>query len=103
MTWHKVVFNNEQISAGKLSKFQDECIELYRTFNFPKGMLLLIEMMPEVTGNKPGFETSIYFSPESLPYAQPLISHYFGEPCEQPDMTDLAFFVGDLGAIESHQ
>jgi hypothetical protein len=103
MKWHKIVFNHEQISAGELSKFQDACMELYRAFNCPKGMVLLIDSIPGVSSTKPGFETSVYFSPGSLPYAQPIISHYSGEPCVQPDMKDVAFFIGDLGAIKSHQ
>ena len=29
MKWHKIVFNKEQLSAGKLTEFQKECVELY--------------------------------------------------------------------------
>jgi hypothetical protein len=101
MKWHKVVFDNEQISAGELREFQDDCIELYRAFYSPKGMVLLINDRP--TDSKLGMETSVYFSPGCLLYAQPLISHYSGEPCEQPDMKDVAVFLGNPDEIESHQ
>ena len=105
MKWHKIVFSNEQVSAGKLTEFQKECIELYRAFNFPKGMVLLIDGVPgvKVTDSKPAMEISVYFSPGSLPYAQPIISHYSGEPCEQPDVTDLAVLFGNRDEIESYQ
>ena len=105
MKWHKVVLNKEQISAGELSKFQEAYVELYRAFNGPKGMALLIDHEPKVkiTDNKPTMETSVYFSPGSLPYAQPLISLYSGVPCEQPQMKDLALLVGDPDVIKSHQ
>ena len=102
MIWHRVVFDNKQINVGELFDFQNKFRKLYLDSGSPKGMSLLCDMLPEGIEGK-SHKVSVYFSPGCLPYVSQLISDYSGEPCKQPDSSDVAFLTGDPDDSKSHQ
>ena len=84
MTWHRIRFTKAHIKEGSLAALEKEFKVLWQLVGERKDMALFAGTQHEI-GNGQLF----YISPGSLPWADRIISAYFGSPCEKPQKPEV--------------
>jgi hypothetical protein len=94
MPWYKVSLTAEQIANGEEMRIQDQFNVLFSAAGGPKDMALFAS---KLSGSN---VADLFFSPDAIKVAEPLIRSYRGEICEKPDRRAVALLVGHQSALE---
>ena len=88
MSWYEIALSSEQLNAGVSEEIQSDFETLFVNAGAPPGMALFCDSFPVP-------QYSMYFSPESVEYASDIISAYSGDPCDQPNASEVTLLVGN--------
>ena len=88
MPWYEITLSIEQLDAGVSEKIQRDFEAIFIDAGSPPGMALFCDSFPVP-------QYSIYLSPDSVEHASDIISAYSGDPCDQPNASEVALLVGD--------
>ncbi|MFC1533629.1 hypothetical protein ACFL7M_09730 [Thermodesulfobacteriota bacterium] len=78
MSWHRILLTSDQVKEGEIKELQKKFREVFHEAGLPNEMALFAGL-PLNSGERP-----FYLTPVCLKYANDLISHYSGSPCEKP-------------------
>ena len=79
MIWYKIRLTKGQIREGILLSLKKEFKRVWRLVGAPKDMALFAGSPFEKKN-----EQCFYLTPGCLPWAESIISQFFGSPCEKP-------------------
>ena len=86
MSWHKIRLTKGQVKAGHFQALRSEFKRIWHLVGAPKDMALFAGSPHEKKD-----EQCFYLSPGCLPWAEKIISHHFGTPCDKPPRTQSPF------------
>ena len=84
MSWYEIRLTKGQIREGTLAALQNEFTRLWQLVGERKDMALFSGSQDEKRNGQ-----LFYISPGSLPWADRIISLYFGSPCEKPQKPEV--------------
>ena len=79
MSWYEIRLTRSQIREGVLAALQDEFRRLWQLIGEREDMALFAANQREKRDGQ-----LLYISPGSLPWADSIVSVYFGSPCDRP-------------------
>jgi hypothetical protein len=88
-SWYRIRMSQLELSGGFLDVIKGVFYQAYIASNGPAGMALMVQQVVESKC------ISLYFTPQSMPYAKAIISAYSGEAVSPPNRKGLRFLVGD--------
>ena len=88
MPWYEITLSSEQLDAGLSEEIQRDFETRFVNAGAPPGMALFCDSFPVP-------QYSMYFSPDSAEYASDIISAYSGDPCDQPNASEVTLLVGN--------
>ena len=83
MSWHKIRLTKGQIKAGYFRELKAEFKRIWNLVGAPRDMALFAGSSRDKKD-----EECYYLSPGCLPWADRIISHHFGVPCDKPPKTE---------------
>ena len=87
--WYRIKMSEVELGGGFLDVIKGVFYQAYIASNGPAGMALMVEQVAD-SGS-----ISLYFTPQSMPYAKAIVCVYSGEAVTPPDRHRLHFLVGD--------
>jgi hypothetical protein len=97
MSWHKVVFNDDQIIGHEALNFRNRVSEIFFASKAPEEFCLFSEL---TVGNERTI-SNMYLSPVASQYCRELIAAHGGVSCDKPKVSeDLSFAAGDPNCWE---